>query len=923
MSNLLSEILAQPGFSPAMMVVGGVMYLAWTAAYVCIIVSCHRQKTYGVPWAFLIFNVIWEFCFSFNVLDQRLFWFFLWGNRLWLVFDIVIAVQFLAYGRAVQVQPFLKRHFHEVALGTFLLNAVGLATFTPFFNEFTGAASSMMMNFGMSLLYIFMVFDRPDLRGLSYPAAWLKMIGTGAGSVFLYHWLPAQFADGHMITHPDVPTPRTYSFMHFLYVSIFLIDCLYIALLTRRRRELRRAGGLAEPSQVCRIIPGAAVSLVGAGLVLLLAGGGTRLLAAESGSDAGATGALPSPEVVDRLRDLDLESLVATVASKKAERVFDTPAAVTVLSDEEIRRSGVRTVPDALRLVPGMEVARINGSQWAVSSRGFNDRFANKLLVLQDGRALYSPQFNGVYWDMVNPILEDVDQIEVVRGPGGSLWGANAVNGVVNIITKDAHDTLGTYAAGGGGPYDAFAESRYGQRLGETGAWRAYVKYDWHDELPLGEGTNFDRHDNLSGGFRSDWDAGDDRFTLQGDYQYGNRNQPIYETSYAPPYANLVEEEFVTRAGNALFRWTHLFEDGTDLRLQGYYDHMDRGANSFALRYDVGDVDFQHRLLLPLRQELIYGAGYRVYHDKAGNYGRDFVQQPARATLDYVSAFVRDEIGLVEDTLKLIVGSRFEYNDFTGFEIQPDARMLWLANSDHTVWTGVSRAVRTPSRAHEDLTALQPLPIGLARYTGNPGIESEEVLSFQTGWRMRFSKAAGVDLSGYYSLYDTMDSSWVGTPRVEATPAPPHLIVPVQTVNAGQVDTYGFELAADYSPLESWQLRAGYSYFDYAHQEKVQFDNAATPHHQVFARSSVDLPGDLQFDLWYRIRSDLELYGLKAFAELDARLAWRPRSWVEVSVVGQNLFHEQRKEFGIPPFNIAAPVSEVPRTFYLQAAFRF
>ena len=922
MQALLNEILAQPGFSPGLLLVGCVMYGAWTAAYFFIIVSCFKQKSYGVPWVCLVFNVVWEACFSFNLLDQRLFWFFLWGNRLWLAFDLVIATQFLMYGPRVQVQPLLRRYFYPVAALTLALCVGGLVTFTPFFNEFTGSASSMMMNFVMSLLYIFMLLERPDLKGISYPAAWLKMIGTAGGSVFLYFWLPAQFENGHLRTHPDVPTPRTWAFMWYLYISIFVIDCIYIALVAKRRKELRDSGG-KNPSGSSflspKVVPAVAVPAVAA--VLFLGVGTTFDVKAATVSSASDSN--DPNDRIERLRRLDLESILASVASKKEEPIFTTPAPVTAISDEEIARSGVRNVPDALRLAPGMEVALINGNQWAVSSRGFNDRFANKLLVLQDGRIVYNPQFNGVYWDSINPMLADIRQIEVVRGPGGSLWGANAVNGVVNIVSKDAHDTLGGYATTGGGPGQAFGEARYGEKIGETGAIREYVKYDWHDPLKAGDSNNHDGGQTLSTGFRGDWQLEENHLTLQGDYTYGWRQQPIYYASYAPPYPRLAAEDFTRQLANVLGRATHTFADGSDMKLQAYFDHSDSNPDSFGLRYNVGDVDFQHRVFLPLNQDLTYGLGYRVYSDDVANKRIELTEDPAGRTLQWFSAFFRDEIGLVEDRLKAVVGAKFEHNDFTGFEGQPDARLLFLPSTNQTLWVGVTRAVRTPSRAHEDLTALQPLDYGLGRYTGNRTIESERLISLQSGWRMRLSPHAGIDLSGYYSFYRHMDSTAVGTPFLETNPAPAHLIIPVQTVNGGSVDTFGLEASADYQPMDWWQLRAGYSYFNFNRQVNIQFDNHATPHHQGFIRSSMDLPAHLVFDGWLRVRSRLQLYTLDAFADMDLRLAWRPHAWLELSVVGQNLFYSQRQDFGIPSYNISAPISSVARTFYGQVTFRF
>lgn len=917
--NILNDLLAQPGFSPGLIAIGAVMYFGWAGAYFFIIRAGFRDHTFGVPWAILGFNITWEFFFSFNLLDQRLSPFFLWGNRLWLIFDIIIVGQFLAYGRSVQTAPLLRRYFFTAWILSMILSFFGLVTFVPYFNDLTGSAVAMFMNLVMSVLFIILLMDRPDMRGLSYGAAWLKMISSAFSSLFLYIWLPAQFEHGRLITHKDVliSMPRTWGFMYFLYISIVVVDCIYIWLLTQRRKELGAPGGRERPSLICR-------SKVVPFLVVALCSLRFNLDDAYSGpADADTS---TSTNRIERLQRLDLESILASVASKKEEPVFATPASVTAISDEEIQRSGARSIPAALALAPGIEVAQITGNQWAVSSRGFNDRYANKLLVLEDGRTLYNSAFGGVFWDMVDPMLDSVSQIEIVRGPGGTLWGANAVNGVVNIVTKDARDTLGGYATSGGGPNQAFGEARYGESLGETGALREYVKYDWHQPLSIAGKGSAEAHDGsqtFATGYRGDWQLEASHLTMQGDYIYGWREQPIDYVSYTAPYTDLAYENFTAHSINQLGRLTHDFEDGSNFRLQAYFDHYDQNSDSYPLTYNVGDIDFQHRLLLPLNEELTYGVGYRLTANNVDNRGPVYFQTPPNRTLQLPSAFVRDEISLIPDRLKVILGTKMEHNDFTGFELQPDARVLFLASSNQTLWAGVSRSVRSPPLATDNLTALEPQNIGIVRYTGEKLDSSERLTSVQTGWRVRLGDRAGFDASAYYSFYNHLDSLQYGTPFIESIPGPPHLIIPVSPASAGRVETYGGDLGADYQPFEWWRLRAGYSFFDYTGQSSVAFDSSASPRHQAFLRSSIDLPADLRLDGWLRERSRLKLYTLGAFTELDMRLAWRPnRAW-ELAIVGQNLFHDRRQDFGIPPGEVAAPISAVPRTFYGQLTAHF
>ena len=630
---------------------------------------------------------------------------------------------------------------------------------------------------------------------------------------------------------------------------------------------------------------------------------------------------------IEGLKRIPLEELLVTSVSKKSEHLFGTAAAVAVITNEEIQRSGVRTIADALRLAPGMEVAHVSGNQWAVSTRGFNDRFAGKLLVLIDGRAVFNTVFNGVFWDSQDYLLEDIDRIEVIRGPGGTLYGANAVNGVINIITKSAEQTQGGYVNGGGGSQDTgFGAARWGQKLGENGFLRGYVKYDEHAAMNLGNGKAFDEWDTTRGGFRADWKRADNQFTLQGDYYYGHRAEQFVQATGTAPFQQTISSKYVVQGANTVFRWTRELADGGEVRFQTYWDHFARQSPLINYRADTFDLDFQHRFKPLARHELVYGVGYRVIPDQWKDSG-NVVFDPASRSLQVASGFVQDEIMLVEDRLKLILGTKFEHNDYTGFEYEPSVRLAWTPTARQTVWTAFSRAVRTPSRTHEDLQAnlvSGSFPIGTIRFTGNRAQESEELLSTELGYRIKPLDRLSFDTAAYYFVFDNVDSTVpTGLNFAGTTPPPAHPVLGITDGNGGRVHTYGFELGSDLEVQDWWRLRAGYNYFNYRHQFNTQFSNAATPRNQVFVRSSWDLGRDVAFDAWFRYRGGIGVYGLSPYSDVDLRLSWKPCKKVELSVVGQNLVRAQRRDFGVAPGTIAAPLSEVPRSVYGQMTMRF
>ncbi len=442
------------------------------------------------------------------------------------------------------------------------------------------------------------------------------------------------------------------------------------------------------------------------------------------------------------LGDASLESLMnmqVTSASKSPEKLAQVAAAMYVITQEDIRRSGGTSIAELLRMVPGLDVAQINGSTWAISSRGFNDRFANKLLVLIDGRTVYTPLFTGVLWDAQDTLLEDIERIEVIRGPGASLWGANAVNGVINIITKHPRDTQGGLVTAGAGDQErGFGAVRYGAKTGDSGFYRFFAKSFRRGASAdaLGQDAGDDWY-MLRGGFRSDWTLTPrDSLTVQGDIFNGNSGQVVPEIrSLAPVVVGNFPGRNIISGGDVLARWSRTISPRSETSLQVYYDRSDRDLIVFKELRDTVDVDFQHHLAVGARHDIIWGLGYRFTTDQTqGSLTVSF--NPASRGDNLNSAFLQDEISLVPDRLRLTVGIKVEHNDYNGSSVQPDFRLLWTPHPAHALWGAVSRAIGTPGRANSDTrynASVFPGPGGvpiMVFLLGNPQEEAEEVWAY-------------------------------------------------------------------------------------------------------------------------------------------------------------------------------------------------
>ena len=611
----------------------------------------------------------------------------------------------------------------------------------------------------------------------------------------------------------------------------------------------------------------------------------------------------PVPKSTSELKQMSLDDLTnyqVTSVSKKEEKLSQAASAIQVISQEDILRSGATSIPEALRLASNLQVAQVDSRQWAITARGFNSTTANKLLVLMDGRSVYTPLYSGVFWDVQDTLLADIDRIEVISGPGGTLWGANAVNGVINIITKSAKDTQGLLLSGGGGSVlHDFGGVRYGGQLGEQAFYRVYVKHFDRDGSRLPNGSNAgDAWQMTQGGFRTDWAArGDNTFTLQGD-------------AYGGAIGQLNARDVNVDGGNALGRWTKKFSEVSDFRLQFYYDHTHRNIpNIFREDLNTFDWDFQHRFPLGNRQDIVWGLDYRLNDDHVGN-SPILAFLPPQLNTQLFSGFVQDEITVVENRLKLTLGSKLEHNDFSGFEYQPSGRLSLRLTDRQTLWAAISRAVRTPSRIDRDffVPPAPGLPGGLA---GGPGFLSEKLLAYELGYRVQPRDQVSLSLAAFYNEYDDLRS-------LEPT-------VPLILANGLEGETYGAEFTATYQATPWWRLHAGYTFLQMQLHTKASSRDTASqgqegdsPHHQFLLRSSMDLTDKIQWDATARYVDNLPHQLIPAYWSVDLRLAYQARKNLELAIVSQNLLDSQHPEFGVP-----ASRREIQRGVYGKVTWRF
>lgn len=661
-----------------------------------------------------------------------------------------------------------------------------------------------------------------------------------------------------------------------------------------------------------RLVPSFTLTLL-TGLVIL------RCPLPAQTTDSGSSVKALKQMSLDELMDINVTSV-----SKRPEKWLDAAAAIDVITSEDIRRSGADSIPQALRLAPNLAVAQKSSRGWGISARGFNTELANKMLVLIDGRAVYTPLYSGVFWERQDYVLADLDRIEVISGPGGTLWGANAVNGVINITSKSARDTQGLLVeAGAGSELQGYGEARYGGKLAPNVYFRVYGKYSDRDGAVFDNGKDAtDAWHTGQGGFRLDaTTAAQDSVTVQGDI-YDSRQDLLgggkgKESGY-----------------NLLGRWSRTLKDESAVTLQFYYDRTHLysptaafiAANGAVLApagtliddLDTYDLDFQHTLRAGNRHHLVWGLGYRFTHDAVSNApGLGFL--PTRLDQSLFSGFLQDKIDL-KDTVSLMLGSKLEHNDYTGVEWEPGVRLQWNVTEQQSLWGAVSRAVRMPSRIDRDLS--QGVPPYFVLLAGGKDFQSETVIAYELGYRAQLSPQLTASISAFYNQYDD----------IRSTSLTPVTVFPLFFANNVEGNTHGFELNFAYQMAEWWRLQGGWNVLrENLHVKPGQFDfsnahnETADPEMQLSVRSAFDLSHGWELDAGWRWVDKLTVNNagtiatVPAYAELDVRLGWRPTPAIELSLVGQNLLHDHHVEYGFP-----GPTREsIERSVYAKISWRY
>jgi iron complex outermembrane receptor protein len=635
----------------------------------------------------------------------------------------------------------------------------------------------------------------------------------------------------------------------------------------------------------------------------------------------------------EEIMSLSLEDLIdieVTSAARMPQKLNKAAAAIYVLTAEDIARSGATSIPEALRLVPGMQVAQIDSNKWAITCRGFNEAFSNKMLVMIDGRTVYTPMFGGVFWDVQDVMLEDIERIEVIRGPGGTLWGANSVNGVINVITKRAKKTQGLlFAAAAGSEEKGAARLRYGGSLGDKGFYRFYVKAFERDTGVGLEGLDAaDDWSSVRGGFKGEWgDEEEQLITLQGDIYTGSSGTIRYISLLESPYSeNAVGDSEVT-GENILFRLQNNHSETASSSLQLYYDGTDRQDIFLSEKRDTFDIDFQNQFVVGERHNLVWGLGYRYTQD---SFGSSFVVSgdPESRSDELYSVFVQDNVSLIEDRLSFIAGTKLEHNDYTGIELQPSARLVWTPSITYTLWGSVSRAVRTPTRFDSDsiinfgVTAIED-PVynamgyttAYVSYTGFEDIDSEDLIAYELGVRYTPNSRTNFDISLFYNDYDSL----IVDEFQERIFSAPYVVDIYTKTNLGSGKTYGAEIAIDYQPLNNWQIKSSYSLLRLGLDEEVDSFEGKSPQHQVSIMSTWKLNKRTELNASWRYVDELPELDIPSYHTLGLRLAHQLTDSLELAVVGQNLLDDVHREF----FSTMAVSTGIERSVYVQLTGHF
>lgn len=631
----------------------------------------------------------------------------------------------------------------------------------------------------------------------------------------------------------------------------------------------------------------------------------------------------------------ELLQIPITTVSKKAESAWKTASAIYVITQDDIRRSGLTSIPEILRMVPGLHVARLSGGVWSVSARGFSGRYSDKLLVMIDRRTVYSPVYGGVEWGLQNVFLPDIDRIEVVRGPGATMWGANAVSGVVHIITRSARETEDTvFTTATGTENHVLSAVRHGGPIGSNASYRAYASYTSQSPLQYSDGsTAFDSQRYLRGGFRFDWDRSERQLlTVQGDLYRGGVDVQNTLPVLTPPFVATTRNEESRKGGNLLGRWRFRRSGASEFLVQAYLDKTSIGSELGGIRATVGDFDFQHSFHPGGRHDFVWGAGYRATATEVGN--SFFVAYtPAKRTDNLWTGFLQDEIALVPDRFSITLGAKLDHNAYTGGEVQPGIRLLWTPTNRQTLWATTSRAITTPSRTRSDIRInVSAFPLadggtGVATIFGTPEYQSPSIRTHEVGYRVQPSKNLSFDLASFLTRHHRLQTLEPGMPYVESEPSPLHLVYPLWFSNKMSGSTYGAELVGNWTPARAWKLAGSYSYLRVdTHPELSKDTNADkierwSPRNQFSIRSMIEPRRSIDFDTSAYYVGALPTLSIPAYLRLDCRLAWRTRHGFELSVSGYNLLDARHPEF--IQEDGRARLTEIGRTFQTAIVWRF
>jgi iron complex outermembrane recepter protein len=642
------------------------------------------------------------------------------------------------------------------------------------------------------------------------------------------------------------------------------------------------------------------------------------------------------------LSSLSLEQLTKMEVSSVARRdqqLYKTPAAVFVITQDDIRRSGATNVPEILRIVPGVQVAQVEANKWAVSARGFNGIFADKMLVMIDGRSIYTPIYSGTFWDQNEVLIEDVERIEVIRGPGATMWGANAVNGVINIITKKAKDTLGTQFIASEGRTERGGSLRYGGQRGTNLQYRVFLKDQKNPALLTSAGASAtDAADALRGGARVDWRAGQrDWITMHGDLYRGREDQMEFRDNTTGTDIVLQDKAQIS-GGYGLVRWEHR-ADGSDFAAQAYYNDQNRKEFKGYGREGTTDIDFQHHFTVGARNDVTWGLGSRYNSDHLR--GANVPFQHATHTINLFSSFLQDEFSVIPNKVVLTAGSKLQWNTYTHYEVQPGVRLLWTPDTRHSIWTSVSRSVKTPSILDRDLHAYFPLTSNLpfpmeALLLGNPSIKSEAILGYEGGYRQQIGKHVSADLAGFFYHYSKLVSQLQETPYM-APSANPVLIVPVTYSNDLKADSQGLEGAISWNPLRTLRLASSYAWIQARIQQNgVPSANVTEDLTWSTPRNTLDVRGAWDFARHWTMNASVDAVSrtpvsgnnqvvqpeqVPAYQRVDAGVSYSLGESAVVSAGVHNLQDAHHIEFN-PQDNYDVP-SEIPRSAFVKLLWSF